>query len=116
MKIMKALRYLLIVMSLVSVLSISAQTLTQLPEAQMYSTSVMMSSGSTLPQAAVEGVSTVGSANEHEQIITGPRRVRPGDNSDPNPDPIGDAGWPLALCALAFAFGKWVAKRTKPLR
>ena len=115
LEIMKTLRYLLIVVGLVSVLSVYAQTLAQRPEAKMQSTSVMMSSGSNLPQAAVEGVSTVGSANEQEQIITGPRRSRPGDWTDPYKDPIGDAGWPLAICALAYVLYRYVRMRTRAL-
>ena len=60
---MKALRYLLMValISLTSVLSatnVAAQNLAQQPEMQMHSTSIIQGSGSTLPQAAVEGVST----------------------------------------------------------
>ena len=123
---MKTLRYLLIVAGLVSVLSINAQTLAQQPEAKMHSTSVMMSSGSTLPQAAVTGASVAGSAPAAYAPTkpTGPRRVGENegteDEEDPDnpgePFPIGDGMWPLAICAIAFAFGKWVAKRTKPLR
>ena len=52
LKIMKALRYLLIVMGLMSVLSISAQALAQQPEVYMQSTSGMVYSGSQLPSAA----------------------------------------------------------------
>ena len=111
---MKALRYLLMVVAMVSVLSIKAQSTAQLPEVQMQSTSVMMSSGSSLPQAAVTGVVTTDEAPARANIGQ-PRRERPGDWDDPYKDPIGDAVWPLLALAAAFAFGKWIA-RTKPLR
>ena len=113
---MKALRYLLMVVAMVSVLSVKAQSTAQLPEVQMQSTSVMMSSGSNLPSAAINGVTTT-----NEQVLSpanapsGPNRKRPEDWEDPYKDPIGDAVWPLMALAAAFAFGKWIA-RTKPLR
>ena len=134
LKIMKALRYLLIVMGLMSVLSISAQALAQQPEVYMQSTSGMVYSGSQLPSAAAQGTyvtgTTIGTYNPAN--VNGPHRAKkednpgggfnpgggepgPGDNSEPWEDPLGDAVWPLALLALAFAFGKWIA-RTKPLR
>ncbi|MBR2165550.1 MAG: hypothetical protein IJ915_03280 [Paludibacteraceae bacterium] len=141
---MKALRYLLMVMAVLSVLSVSAQTPkygktynpkneraaysvqvnTQMPEATIGSTrSDFMSSGSTLPQAAVTGTSTTldnpssgrpgnirkGLGDDDDDVTV------PGDHTDPDATPIGDAALPLALCALAFAIGKWLA-RTKPLR
>ena len=128
LKIMKALRYLLIVMGLMSVLSISAQALAQKPEAQMQSTSVMPSAGSTLPSAAATGAVVTGEQpgtyTPANTVSNGPRRARKGlDDGDDDigggsigqPFPIGDAIIPLALLALAFAFGKWIA-RTKPLR
>ena len=100
---MKALRYLLMVVAMVSVLSVKAQSTAQLPEVQMQSTSVMMSSGSNLPSAAINGVSTA-----NEQVLSpanapsGPKRNRPGDNEDPYKDPIGDALWPLILAAAVY--------------
>ena len=125
MKIMKALRYLLIVAGLVSVLSVYAQTLAQQPEVKMQSTSVMMTSGSTLPQAAVTGAYVTGSTPE-TYSITKPGRPRRGgendgfeDEDDPEnpgePFPIGDAGWPLALCACAYLIWRATRKRVKPL-
>ena len=111
---MKALRYFLMVVAMVSVLSVKPQSTAQLPEVQMQSTSVMMSSGSSLPQAAVTGVVTTDEAPARANIGQ-PRRERPGDWDDPYKDPIGDALWPLLVLAAAFAFGKWIA-RTKPLR
>ena len=50
---MKAMKFILIVLGLASVLSLSAQVFAEQPTVQMHSTSAMMSSGSELPQAAV---------------------------------------------------------------
>ena len=102
LKIMKALRYILIVVSMLSVLSVSAQMLARLPEAEMHSTSAMVGSGSNLPSAAVHGVTTVSEQPNSARTVYGPRRERPGDNSDPYKDPLGDVVWPLMLCAGAF--------------
>lgn len=117
---MKALRYLLIAVTVLSVLSLSAQTRQyatthsqeqttytvqvnpQMPVATMdYRHSDHMTSGSTLPQAAVDGVTTTEdqeSSNHHGAI----RKGRPGDWDDPYDDPIGDAALPLALLACAY--------------
>ena len=113
---MKTLRYLLMVVAMVSVLSVKAQSTAQLPEAQMQSTSAMVGSGSTLPQAATTGAyvtgSTVGTYS--------PAKIHPGnvrrdvggggtteDDDDPDnpgePFPIGDAVWPLLALAAAYA-------------
>ncbi len=122
LKIMKALRYILIVVSMLSVLNTNAQVSTQdwgkLPDAQMQSTSVMVGSGSTLPCAAANGAvvtgSTLGAYSPASPIssLSGPRKgsVNPGgepgpdegDNSEPWEDPIGDAMWPLAILACAY--------------
>ena len=120
------LRYLLIVMSLVSVLSVKAQSTAQLPEAEMKSTSAMVGSGSTLPQAATTGAyvtgSTVGTYS--------PAKIHPGnvrrdvggggtteDDDDPDgpgePFPIGDAVWPLALLACAYLIIRVVRARKR---
>ena len=114
----KALRYLLIVMSLVSVLSIKAQSTAQLPQAQMQSTSVMVGSGSALPQAAATGAyvtgTTVGTYSP-AKIHPGHMRKDVGDgdggsteeDGDPDnpgePFPVGDAAWPLLALAAAYA-------------
>jgi len=113
---MKALRYLLIVMGLVSVLSISAQALAQEPQTQMQSTSIMAGSGSQLPSAAATGAVITGStpgSYTPASISNGPHRAKKGDDDweddDPTYDdepwttPLGDAAWPLALLAGAFA-------------
>lgn len=107
-KIMKAMKFLLIVLGLASVLSLSAQTFAEQPTVQMHSTSAMMSSGSELPQAAVTGVSTTYTSNGvgSSYTPTGPQRGsenRPGDNAEPFP--VGDTPWLLmAILAGAFAF------------
>ena len=118
---MKALRYLLIAVTVLSVLSLSAQTHQyatthsqeqsaftgayvnpQMPVATMdYRHSDHMTSGSTLPQAAVDGVTTTEdqeSSSHHGAI----RKGRPGDWDDPYDDPIGDAALPLMLLACAY--------------
>ena len=109
MKIMKAMKFLLIVLGLASVLSISAQTFAEQPTVQMHSTSAMMGSGSELPQAAVTGVSTTYTSNGvgSSYIPTGPQRSgenRPGDNEEPFDDPVGDMPWVLmALLVGGYA-------------
>ena len=106
LKIMKALRYLLIVMGLMSVLSISG----------------MVYSGSQLPSAAAQGTyvtgTTIGTYNPAN--VNGPHRAKkednpgggfnpgggepgPGDNSEPWEDPLGDVMWPLLALAAAYA-------------
>ena len=117
---MKTLRYLLIAVAILSMISVRAQENTtewgRLPEAQMQSTSVMQGSGSTLPSAAMTGVSTTYSP---AKASNGPRRARDEDEGDtppsdphgPNEDPLGDAMLPLALLALVFVVGKWTAKK-----
>lgn len=102
MKIMKAMKFLLIVLGLASVLSISAHTFAEQPVVQMHSTSAMMGSGSELPQAAVTGVSTTYTSDGvgASYIPTGPQRSgenRPGDNEEPFDDPVGDTPWALML-------------------
>ena len=119
LKIMKkTLKYLLIVamISLTSVLSatnVVAQNLAQQPEAQMKSTSVMPSSGSTLPQAAIEGVTTTYSPSTPP---SGPRRVGRDDNAgEPGFDePIGDAPWAvIVLFGILYVIKRKYMKRKK---
>lgn len=103
------LRYLLMVVAMVSFLSANAQGLAQQPNAEMHSTSAMVGTGSTLPQAAVTGVTTTenqASSPKH------PGHIRRGDGDwedddwgdteDPWATPLGDAALPLALFALAY--------------
>ena len=111
---MKALRYLLMVVAMVSVLSVKAQSTAQLPEVQMQSTSVMVGSGSALPQAATTGVvltgetpGTYSAAGHHGHIRRGidgdDDNDKPSGWDDPYKDPIGDALWPLLVLASVYA-------------
>ena len=111
---MKALRYLLMVVAMVSVLSVKAQSTAQLPEVQMQSTSVMVGSGSALPQAATTGTvltgetpGTYSAAGHHGHIRRGidgdDNNDKPSGWDDPYKDPIGDAVWPLLVLASVYA-------------
>ena len=126
-KIMKALRYLLMVVAMVSVLSVKAQSTAQLPEVQMQSTSVMMYSGSQLPSAATDGAvltgATVGTYTPASAgKPSGPRKIGGGNSGggtgpsnpdDPFATPIGDAVWPLALLACAYLIIRVVRVRKR---
>ena len=121
---MRALRYLLMIIGLASVLSLCAQGLAQQPQAEMHSTSAMVSSGSALPQAAVTGTKTTYDVQTHGRPGNIRRGVGDGDGfedeDDPDapgePFPIGDALWPLALCALAYLLWRVARKRTRLTR
>lgn len=106
MKIMKAMKFLLIVLGLASVLSISAQTFAEQPTVQMHSTSAMMGSGSELPQAALTGTYTTYSSGSGSSFSPrGPQRsLENGDEEDkpdgwdePFDEPLGDTPWALML-------------------
>ena len=123
-EIMKALRYLLMVVATVSVLSVKAQGTAQLPELQMQSTSMMMSSGSSLPQAATTGAYVTGATPGSYSPAKAPGHVRtglgggggggePSDRPEPWKDPIGDAVWPLALLACAYLIIRVVRARKR---
>jgi hypothetical protein len=125
---MKTMRYILSLIAVLSVLSLSAatfgtpyqapkhrpvyitQTGTPMPTATMSSMdAAMMSSGSTLPMAAVSGTTT---ANDYAPA--GPNRAKKDDTNgdgwededDPsvpvNPNPLGDAALPLFLLACVY--------------
>ena len=102
MKIMKTMKFLLIVLGLASVLSISAQTFAEQPVVQMHSTSAMMGSGSELPQAAVTGTYTTYSSGP-SYAPRGPQRgaadgdTSPSDPEGPMENPVGDTPWALML-------------------
>ena len=109
---MKAMRYLLMVVAMVSVLGVYAQGTAQFPEATMQSTSSMVGTGSTLPQAAATGATLAGETPGAYSPGRGHiRRVGEDDGfedeKDPdvpeNPYPLGDVFWPLALLACAYA-------------
>ena len=126
----KTLRYLLMTMAILGVLSVSAQTHQyvtthysgheqatytvqvnpQMPTATMgYTHSDYMTSGSNLPQSAVTGTSTTYDEGSGPRK-GGPRRAAdegegdtpPDDPHGPMEDPIGDAAIPLALLACAY--------------
>ena len=112
---MKALRYLLIVIAMVSFLGVNAQGLAQRPEIKMQSTSGLVCSGSTLPSAAIHGTYVTGTAIGTYSPASqpgGPRRITinpgeepgpdEGENSEPWKDPIGDAALPLILLACVY--------------
>lgn len=109
-RIMKAMKELLIVISLMSILSLNAQTPTEYPVAQMHSTSAMVGSGSALPSAATTGVISVDD-NLPGTSPRGPRRVidendeeeKPDGWQDPMEDPLTDAVPCLLLLALGYA-------------
>lgn len=118
---MKAIKLVLIVIGLASVLSISAQTFAEQPVVQMHSTSAMMGSGSELPQAAITGVSTT-YGNSTNNGVTGPKRIGGGNNNGEgggedieNPDdvygtPLGDTPW-LLMLLLAGGYAIYVGKK-----
>lgn len=125
LKIMKTLRYLLIVMvlSVASLVFATAQSLAQKPEVQMQSTSGMIGSGSQLPSAAVQGTFVTGSTPGMYSPANAPSRPRRigedddwADDDDPDkpgePFPIGDAVWPLMLLALAFMLRVYMRARS----
>ena len=138
---MKTLRYLLIVIGVLSVVSVAAATFgttyqpqrrgiqytrhyAEMPTLAMGSTgSVMMKSGSALPMAAVSGITTA-----DDYAPSGPRRAKRdvGDggtteNEDPDPDnpgepaPIGDVLWPLMVMALAFCGVVYIRRKKRTL-
>jgi hypothetical protein len=121
---MKALRYILSLIAILSVVSVAAATFgkpyqpqghgvqyassyTQMPTLPMSSTgSAMMQSGSALPMAAVSGTTT---ADDYIPAQSSrPRRVEGSGTEDEEPDeqeepfPLGDAMLPMILCAAVF--------------
>lgn len=107
---MKAMKHLLIVISLMSILSLNAQTMVEYPVAQMQSTSSMVGSGSALPNAAVSGFISADD-NLPSSSPRGPRRVideddkeeeKPEGWQDPMEDPLTDAVPCLLLLALGY--------------
>ncbi len=137
----KTLRYLLIVMTVLSMAGVQAATLgtpyhpqtrgirytanpSQMPAVAMNSTApAMMSSGSSLPMAAVSGVYVTGSTPTSSSPAGHPGRIRRGmgddetteDDPDPvkpgEPSPLGDVLWPLMLMAVGYVIYR--RKRTK---
>jgi len=141
---MKALRYLLIVLGMMSVMTISAQTYgkpyrpqytqrpavsyntsTQVQYMGMRSTSALSGSGSTLPQAAVTGAYTADEmyVSYSPARIGGPRRV--GENDDEGFEDEGDPDLPdvpfplgdavLPLMMLLVAYCGFIIYRRKSM-
>ena len=104
--------------SVLSATNAAAQNLATRPEMQMQSTSVMVGSGSTLPQAASTGTYVTGSTpgSYSPTSVAGPRRAKKDDDDwegdDPTYDdepwktPLGDAMITLALLAVAYALAR----------
>ncbi len=110
LEIMKALRYLLMVMivALVSV-TVEAQFAPVDTEYQWQSTSVMIGSGSALPQAAIDGASTTTDGDDASSSPKGGIRRIGGntsggsdDREDPLYTPLGDGVWALLLMAAGY--------------
>ena len=113
---MKAMRHILIVFAAVWSITLSAEI--SMPTYQMHSTSSMVYSGSTLPQAAITGVTTsdallIESARQASAATpnSGPRRVTSSgfeEEDDPdvpiNPFPIGDGMWFMVILAVGYSF------------
>lgn len=114
------LRYLLMVVAMVSVLGVCAQSTAKLPEPMMQSTSTMVTTGTTLPFAAAEGTYVTGSTPGTYSPAGGrPGHIRkdgnPGggfnpegddndnDRDEPWKDPLGDGLWVLLAIAAAYA-------------
>lgn len=123
MKIMKTMKFLLIVLGLASVLSISAQTFAEQPTVQMHSTSAMMGSGSELPQAAVTGTYTTYSSGSGSSFSPrGPQRsLENGDEEDkpdgwdePFDEPLGDTPWVL-MALLVAGYAIYIARRQRAI-
>ena len=116
-KIMKAMKQILIVIGLMSILTLNAQPKTEYPVAQMHSTSAMVGSGSTLPNAASSGfISADDNLNpSSNNTPRGPRRAAeegdtpPEDPNGPNEYPITDA----VPCLLFLALGYCLYLRRK---
>ena len=133
---MKTLKYILSVIAILSVVSVSAATFgtpyrpqqrkasysavqVGMPQATMSSTSTMMYSGSSLPMAAATGITTSANYNPAQAPGTRPRRVGENDEfedeTDPdvpvNPFPVGDAILPMML--LVAAYGAFLALRRR---
>ena len=133
------LRYLLSLIAVVSVLSISAQTPnygttykpqsnagiyaqseTQMPAASMNSINAgYVQSGSNLPMAAQSGVTTT---YDKSPSVSRPRRgasgedggdTPPDDPHGPNEDPLGDAMIPMMLLACAYLIVRVARRRTR---
>jgi hypothetical protein len=116
---MKAMKQLLIVIGLMSMLSLNAQMFVEKPYAQMRSTSAMKGISSTLPQAAITGAQTTYDSNSFYGAKTpsgGPKKGAanddnpPTDPPGPNEYPLGDTPW-LLIILLALGYALHVGKK-----
>jgi hypothetical protein len=111
---MKAMKYILIVIGLVSILTAKADVWSKQPEANMNSTSTMHLSGTTLPQAAVTGTHTT---YDQTNAPSGPRRIIDNeDQEDKETNGWEEPGQPLAdavpcLLLLATAYGIYLRRK-----
>ena len=133
---MQKIKYILIVIGLVSVVSVMAATFgkpyqpqrrgaqyvnnSEMPTLSMSTmNAAMMSSGSALPMAAVTGTTTA----DQTAPLSGPKRAKMEDDDDDGwedeeenthigePNPIGDAVLPLMLFACAYFIWRATRKR-----
>ena len=87
------------------------------PAGEFHSTSTMSTSGSSLPNAAAEGVVIVNDTDNEADKPSGPRRVGGfGDNNygDPGAVPLGDAVLPLLLLAAGYCF--FIVRKRRALK
>lgn len=118
---MKAMKHILIVIGLMSVITLTAQTVIEYPVAQMHSTSVMAESGSSLPNAAITGfvLADDNLNGASDNAPRGPRRIGGGNSGGgtgpENPDdvwanPIGDIPW-LFMLLLAIGYAIYLRRK-----
>ena len=127
---MKNVRFLLIIIAMVSFLSAHAQGLAQRPEIKMQSTSAgLVCSGSTLPSAAIHGTYVTGTTigTYSSTNASGPRHAKKEGEEDPfggqtiggttNPmepaTPLGDAALPLILLACVYICARAFLRRKR---
>lgn len=124
---MKAMKQLLIVIGLMGMLSLNAQNIYAMPAAQMSSTSAMVGSGSSLPQAAINGIQTTYDSKVFygsKDPSRGPKKAAaegdgdgdtpPADPNGPMEDPVGDAVLPLLLLAAGYCF--FIVRKRRALK
>ena len=112
---------------MLSVLGVYAQRLAARPETQKQSTSGMVYSGSTLPQAAATGTYVTGTTvGSYSPTKPRPGHIRKdgdpfagqgtaGDVNNPNEPatPLGDVLWPLMLVACMYALMRVILNRKR---
>ena len=140
LRIMKTLRYLLIICTLTMAAAMFGQAQFKTAENkkafdnslnrtrfEFYSTSTLKGSGSSLPIAARNGF-TVGATTPDDNSSSStssrrPRRVigdgdddipKPDDNESPEATPVGEGMWVMML--LAAGYGAWMMRRVRAQR